>query len=147
MKYASGFSVVALILAGLGASAPAQAQSAPAPAAAAASVQPNPGPPKVMGTGSTAMLTNPKGMTLYYQDRDAPGKSNCSGPCELRWPPLTASAADKPSGKWTIITRDDGLQWAYDGKPVYGWIGDKAPGDTTGDGVPAASPVWHVARP
>jgi predicted lipoprotein with Yx(FWY)xxD motif len=91
------------------------------------------------------MLTNPKGMTLYVYDKDAVGKSNCTGPCAANWPPLAASASDKPNGKWTIVTRDDGsLQWAYDGKPVYGWKNDKAPGDTTGDG---AGGNWHVARP
>ena len=84
-------------------------------------------------------------MTLYVYDKDAPGKSNCNGPCATNWPPLTATAADKASGNWTIVTRDDGtLMWAYSGKPLYGWKSDKAPGDTTGDGVGG---TWHTARP
>jgi predicted lipoprotein with Yx(FWY)xxD motif len=103
------------------------------------------GPAKVVGTGSTALLADPKGMTLYVYDKDAPKKSNCNGPCAANWPPLAATASDKPSGPWSIVTRDDGsLQWAYDGKPVYSWKNDKAPGDTTGDGVGGS---WHVARP
>jgi predicted lipoprotein with Yx(FWY)xxD motif len=103
------------------------------------------GPPKVVGSGNAALLADAKGMTLYTYDKDAPGKSNCNGPCAATWPPLAATASDKPSGKWTIVTRDDGsLQWAYDGKPLYGWKNDKAPGDTTGDGVGG---TWHTARP
>lgn len=102
-------------------------------------------PGKIAGSGSTAMLTDSKGMTLYVYDKDVPGKSTCNGGCAAAWPPLTATTADKPNGKWTIVTRDDGtLQWAYDGKPVYFWRADKAPGDTTGDGTGG---VWHIARP
>jgi predicted lipoprotein with Yx(FWY)xxD motif len=104
------------------------------------------GPAKVAGTGSTALLTDAKGMTLYVYDKDAAGKSACNGPCATNWPPLAAAAADKPIGKFTVVTRDDGsLMWAYAGKPLYTWKNDKAPGDTTGDGGGGGS--WHVARP
>ena len=110
-----------------------------------AAAQTVPGPAKVAGSGSAALFTDAKGMTLYVYDKDAPGKSNCNGPCAANWPPLAATAADKANGPWTIVTRDDGsLQWAYAGKPVYGWKNDKAPGDTTGDGVGG---TWHTARP
>ena len=102
-------------------------------------------PGKVVGSGSTALLTDSKGMTLYFYDKDASGKSNCNGGCAASWPPLAATSSDKPNGKWTVVTRDDGsLMWAYDGKPVYEWKSDKAPGDTTGDGVGG---TWHAARP
>jgi predicted lipoprotein with Yx(FWY)xxD motif len=56
-----------------------------------------------------------------------------------------AAAGAVPVGKYTIVTRDDGsTQWAYDGKPLYGWKNDKQPGDTTGDGVGGK---WHTAKP
>ncbi len=43
--------------------------------------------------------------------------------------------APRPSGDWTIITRDDGLkQWAYKGKPLYAFAKDTKAGDKTGDG-------------
>lgn len=91
------------------------------------------------------ILTNPAGMTLYTFDKDPAGKSVCNGDCAKRWPPLLAGAGDKPSGDYSIITRDDGSrQWAYKGKPLYLWINDRKPGDTTGDGV---NNVWHVAKP
>jgi predicted lipoprotein with Yx(FWY)xxD motif len=84
-------------------------------------------------------------MTLYTFDKDSGGKSACNGPCAANWPPLMAGADAKPSGDWSVVTRDDGgKQWAYKGKPLYTWINDKAAGDKTGDGV---NNVWHVAKP
>ncbi len=99
-------------------------------------------PTKVMDS----VLTNSAGMTLYTFDKDAvgSGKSACNGPCATNWPPLLASADAKPSGDYTIITRDDGAkQWAYKGKPLYLWIKDTKPGDRTGDGFNNA---WRLAR-
>lgn len=95
----------------------------------------------------TGVLTNNAGMTLYTFDKDVAGsgKSVCNGDCAVKWPPLAASASAKASGDYTVITRDDGSrQWAYKGKPLYLWINDKQPGDTTGDGV---NNVWRTARP
>lgn len=93
------------------------------------------------------ILTNSAGMTLYTFDRD-PGdasKSACNGQCATNWPPLMAGAADTSRGDWAVVMRDDGSkQWAYKGKPLYLWIKDAKPGDTTGDGV---NSVWHTARP
>ena len=86
-------------------------------------------------------------MTMYTYDKDTAGsgKSACNGPCAINWPPLPATATDTPAGDWTVVTRDDGKkQWAYKGKPVYGWLKDAKPGDKTGDGVGGS---WHVAKP
>ena len=93
---------------------------------------------------SGGILTNSAGMTLYSYDKDVvgSGKSACNGPCAKNWPPLMATAEDKPGGEWSIITRDDGgKQWAYKGKPVYSWVKDQKPGDRTGDGFGGA---WRV---
>jgi predicted lipoprotein with Yx(FWY)xxD motif len=92
------------------------------------------------------VLTNSAGMTLYTFDKDTTGsgKSVCNGPCATNWPPLLAASDAKPSGEYTIITRDDGArQWAYKGKPLYLWIKDSKPGDRTGDGFNNA---WRIAR-
>ena len=92
-------------------------------------------------------LVGANGMTLYTFDKDAAGsgKSVCNGPCATNWPPLMAGADAKPSGDWTVITRDDGAkQWAYKGKPVYTWVKDAKPGDTTGDGF--ANGAWHAVK-
>jgi predicted lipoprotein with Yx(FWY)xxD motif len=91
-------------------------------------------------------------MTLYLFTKDAPGKSNCSGDCLVKWPPLTAvdlkqvkagpgvdasklGLADLPDGK-KIVT--------YNEMPLYYWINDKKPGDTTGQNV---GNVWFVVPP
>ncbi|HEX4943074.1 MAG TPA: hypothetical protein VFV55_01905 [Usitatibacteraceae bacterium] len=93
------------------------------------------------------VLTNAAGMTLYTFDKDeaGKGKSACNGPCATNWPPLMAAADAKATGDYSIVTRDDGgKQWAFKGKPLYGWAKDQKPGDKTGDGV---NKVWHVATP
>ncbi len=81
---------------------------------------------------SGGVLVNDAGMTLYTFDKDpaGAGKSVCVDKCAAVWPPLKATAEDKPGGDYTIITRDDGgKQWAYKGKPLYLWVKDQKPGD------------------
>lgn len=92
------------------------------------------------------VMTDTRGMTLYVFDKDTAGsgKSVCNGPCAKNWPPLMAAADAKPTGDWSIVTRDDGTrQWAYRGKPLYLWAKDARPGDKSGDGVNNA---WHVIK-
>jgi predicted lipoprotein with Yx(FWY)xxD motif len=102
--------------------------------------------PAMVGSSSKGkILTDAKGMPLYTFDMDKGGKSACNGACAANWPPLMAAASDKPGDGYTIIKRADGaLQWAYDGKPLYTWKGDKKAGDVTGDGFKG---VWHLAKP
>ncbi|AWY42117.1 hypothetical protein DKY63_20280 [Pseudomonas putida] len=90
------------------------------------------------------MMVDHKGMTLYTFDKDSGGKSMCNDECAKNWPPMMAPAGAKAEGKWTVIKRDDGhMQYAYDGKPLYTFIKDKAPGDMTGDKM---KDVWHVVH-
>ncbi len=92
------------------------------------------------------MFVDAKGMTLYTFDKDTPGKSVCNGQCATNWPPLAVADGAKAAGDWTIVVRDDGLkQWAYKGKPIYTWVKDTKPGDTTGDGF--LNGAWRVAKP
>ena len=98
-------------------------------------------------TVSGGVLVGPNGMTLYTFDKDSAGsgKSVCNGTCATNWPPLMAADADKPSGDYSVVTRDDGKkQWAVKGKPLYYWAKDTKPGDMTGDGVLGA---WHTVKP
>lgn len=102
-------------------------------------------PAKPMDTAMGKVLTDPKGMTLYTFDNDKAGTSACYDACAQNWPPLAAPGDAAASGDWSVISRTDGSrQWAYKGKPLYLWIKDAKPGDTTGDGVKG---VWHVAKP
>ncbi len=97
-------------------------------------------------SSGASVLADAKGMTLYTFDKDTAGKSVCNGPCAKNWPPLLATGTDAMAmGDWTIVTRDDGTkQWAYKGKPLYTWIKDTQPGQTSGDDV---GKVWHTATP
>lgn len=102
-------------------------------------------PVKVAETDKRKVLVDAKGMTLYTFGKDSSGKSACNGPCAANWPPLAVSADAKAEHDYSIVTRDDGTkQWAYKGMPLYSWVKDVKPGDTTGDGV---NQVWHVAKP
>jgi len=102
-------------------------------------------PAKVADTSKGKVFVDAKGMTLYTFDRDAAGKSACTGQCSQNWPPLAAPANAQASGDWTVVARDDGSkQWAYKGKPLYTWVKDAKPGDVTGDGV---NNVWRIAQP
>lgn len=92
------------------------------------------------------MLVNTSGMTLYTFDKDtaASGKSACAGPCATLWPPAMAPADAKAEGDYTLVTRDDGTrQWAYRGKPLYTYTGDKKAGEMAGDNF---KDVWHVVK-
>ena len=92
------------------------------------------------------VLADGKMMTLYTFAKDMPGVSNCNDNCAKNWPPLSAAADAKPMGNWTVITRADGTkQWAYKGMPLYTWIKDGKPGDTTGEGM--GQGAWKVAVP
>ena len=98
---------------------------------------------KTMDIGGKMVLTGANDMTLYTYDKDAPGVTNCYDKCAVNWPPAIADAGAVAEGDFTLVDRTDGTKmWAYDGKPLYFWIKDAKPGDTTGDGV---GEVWHTA--
>ena len=89
------------------------------------------------------VLTDANGMTLYIFDKDTAGVSNCYDTCAEKWPPLFADDAAEAEGDFSVVERTDGTKmWAYKDMPLYYWVEDMAPGDTTGDGVGG---VWHVA--
>jgi len=94
-------------------------------------------------SSSDAILTTSTGMTLYTFDKDGANTSNCYDGCAVKWPPYTASSGKSPIASATKSVRKDGSeQWTVSGSPLYTWVGDTKPGDTTGDGVRG---VWHTA--
>lgn len=100
------------------------------------------GPAMTADTTLGTVLVGPEGMTLYTWDNDEPGVSNCYGGCADNWPPFYVEDPAMADEDWTIVERTDGTQiWAYHGLPLYYWVNDAAPGDTTGDGVGG---TWHV---
>jgi len=96
-------------------------------------------------------LVAANGYTLYTFTNDDAGVSNCVDQCATNWPPFTVGA-DEPfvagagvEGELATIERADGsFQVTYNDLPLYFWVNDTAPGETTGQGV---GDVWFVAAP
>ena len=81
-------------------------------------------------------------MTLYVFDKDKGGSSSCYDDCAKSWPPYLGKNGETVAKGWSLVKRkDDQMQWAYDGKPVYFYKDDKKAGDKAGDGKGG---VWHV---
>ena len=102
---------------------------------------------KTATIGGATVLTNAKGFTLYSFAPDTATKSNCNGTCASFWPPVKgpATAGSGVTGTLTTITRSDGsMQAAYDGHPLYTYVGDTAPGQAKGNGLNLSGGVWHV---
>ena len=106
--------------------------------------------PAVVGTATGALgtfLVDGKGMTLYMYVPDTAGVSTCYDKCAVAWPPQLTTGAPTASGgadksKLSTTARTDGAtQVKYGDWPLYYWVKDTAPGDTTGQGV---QDVWYV---
>lgn len=97
-----------------------------------------------------AVLTDANGMTVYLFTPDTePDESYCYDKCAENWPPVVAtdtmSLPPGVPGELGSFDRTDGIKQAtYNGIPLYLWIKDTAPGDTTGQGVGG---VWFVVPP
>ncbi len=91
------------------------------------------------------LLTNANGLTLYTFAPDSPGKSVCYGACAAYWPPVAGNEAAGPgvTGKIGTIKRSDGTtQATYGGRPLYTYIGDKAPGSDAGNNINLNGGLW-----
>lgn len=94
-------------------------------------------------------LTDGKGMTLYIFKNDKKDKNSCTGPCLEKWPIYYDGKVKAPAGSdpmdFREFTRADGnKQTTFKGWPLYYFVGDKAPGDTNGQGM---NDVWYVINP
>jgi predicted lipoprotein with Yx(FWY)xxD motif len=107
----------------------------------------------VRRTGLGRILVDSRGRTLYLFRKDSRGKSRCSGACATFWPPLLANG--KPTvgrgaraSKVGTIRRSGGKrQVTYNGHPLYRFVMDRKPGNTTGEGVSAFGARWFVVSP
>ena len=96
--------------------------------------------------GGQQVLVDSQGMTLYWFAIDTSSKSNCSGQCATYWPPVTGplTAGSGVTGTLGTITRSDGTKQAtYDGHPLYTYVGDKSPGQATGNGKNLSGGLWY----
>jgi predicted lipoprotein with Yx(FWY)xxD motif len=101
---------------------------------------------KTAKVGSVTVLTNARGLTLYSFAPDTSAKSVCNGACATSWPPVKPATAAAVKGPFATIKRSDGAtQLTFHGHPLYTFVGDKAPGQASGNGVNAFGGLWHEA--
>jgi predicted lipoprotein with Yx(FWY)xxD motif len=104
---------------------------------------------KTVKIGSVTVLTNAKGLTLYWFAPDTPTASKCTGSCAAYWPPVTGTPTAGPgvTGKLGTIKRSDGsLQATYDGHPLYTYVGDSGPGQARGNNLNLNGGLWYEVR-
>jgi predicted lipoprotein with Yx(FWY)xxD motif len=95
--------------------------------------------------GNQQVLVDSQGMTLYWFAIDTSTKSNCTGSCLTYWPPVKGplTAGSGVTGTLGTITGSDGsTQATYDGHPLYTYVGDKNPGQATGNGKNLSGGLW-----
>lgn len=95
-------------------------------------------------------LTDAEGNTLYLFTNDTEsGVSTCGGECLVNWPAYTPTEPltlpEGMDGELTLVDTPDGVQTlAYNGIPLYYFIGDEEAGQTNGQAVGG---VWWVVAP
>jgi predicted lipoprotein with Yx(FWY)xxD motif len=96
-------------------------------------------------------LTDANGRTLYLFAADKPNVSTLSAPGLAFWPPFTSTI--KPSatggalaGKIDTVSGGAG-QVTYNGHPLYYFVGDHNPGQTSGQGLNQFGARWYVLSP
>ena len=108
---------------------------------------------KLAQTHLGKILVDSKGITLYDFVPDEHGKSVCYGACAALWPPLIthgkpiAGHGVRPSLLGTTKRKDGTLEVTYGGHPLYYFVSDRKPGQTTGQGVNQFGGPWWVLSP
>jgi predicted lipoprotein with Yx(FWY)xxD motif len=95
------------------------------------------------------VLTNARGLTLYWFAPDSPTASRCTGSCAAYWPPVAGTPKAGPgiTGKLGTIRRPGGAaQATYDGHPLYTYAGDSAPGQARGNNLDLNGGYWYEVR-
>jgi predicted lipoprotein with Yx(FWY)xxD motif len=98
------------------------------------------------------VLVDSKGFTVYDFHKDKGTTSSCYGPCAEGWPPVTTEGAPM-SGEGAMASKlgttkrkDGSTQVTYAGHPLYTFVGDKKPGEATGNNVDAFGAEWYALK-
>jgi predicted lipoprotein with Yx(FWY)xxD motif len=131
--------------------APSSASAAPSSTASGTTVSGTTLALKTLTGKPGIWLTNSAGRALYTYSADKGTTSECYGECATLWPPLLTTGPVTVSGKFTmpkdlgVTTRTNGTkQVTYGGHPLYYYSGDKASGQTKGEGVEG---TWFLIGP
>ena len=104
-------------------------------------------------TGLGRIITDGRGRTLYLFEKDTSTTSTCDAACASYWPPLTTAGTPlagegASAGEVGTTERDDGqTEVTYNGHPLYYYVGDSKPGDTTGQGLDLFGAEWDALSP
>jgi predicted lipoprotein with Yx(FWY)xxD motif len=97
-----------------------------------------------------SVLVDASGRTLYMFAKDRKGMSVCDMACVKFWPPLVSRTTPR-AGKGVrtamlgVTRRHNGRrQVTYASHPLYTFVGDKAPGDTSGEGLANFGAEWYA---
>jgi predicted lipoprotein with Yx(FWY)xxD motif len=98
-------------------------------------------------------LVNANGRVLYLFEADKRDHSTLSAAGRAVWPPLTA--VTKPAAGVGVTASDITLikgaggsrQVAYNGHPLYYFVGDRAAGQVNGQGLKEFGALWYVLSP
>lgn len=96
------------------------------------------------------ILTDAKGLTLYYFTPDTATKLACKSGCAKAWPPLLFTGSGTPTsstslpGTLSVMNNANGNQVQYSGYLLYTYSGDTAPGQMKGEGLFGK---WYVSTP
>jgi len=99
------------------------------------------------------ILVDSKGITLYDFPPDKGTTSVCYGACAALWPPLltkgkpVAGPGVKASLLGTTKREDGKREVTYNGHPLYYFVSDRKPGQTTGQGINQFGGPWWVLSP
>ena len=99
------------------------------------------------------IVVDHRGHTLYLFEKDTRRHSACSGACAAYWPPLVtrrkpvARRGAKASLLGTIRRANGTRQVTYAGHPVYLYVQDTRPGQTTGEGSQQFGAGWDALTP
>jgi predicted lipoprotein with Yx(FWY)xxD motif len=99
------------------------------------------------------VLVDSKEITLYDFPPDKGTTSVCYGACAALWPPLITSGKPVAGGGvrasllGTTKRKDGKLQVTYGGHPLYYFVADRKPGQTTGRAVNQFGGPWWVISP
>jgi predicted lipoprotein with Yx(FWY)xxD motif len=107
----------------------------------------------VVSTPDGPALADANGRTLYLFAGDTRDLSRLSAAGRAFWPPLTSTT--RPTAQGGALASQIGsvrgatgaAQVTYNGHPLYYFVGDRSPGQATGQGLNQFGARWYVLSP
>ena len=96
------------------------------------------------------ILVDANGRTLYLFKGDRPNVSTLSAAGQAIWPLFTATTTPRAlsgtvAGRIGTVAHAGGAaQVTYNGHPLYYYVGDHSPGQTSGQGLNQFGALWYI---